>query len=105
MSVREPTGTKPTDQPALMSSRAAAACRHPATAATPTRCNGISVTEDSRKVQLMRKLLLMAALALGVGVAQADSGFFYLGAGISKNKVSEITNGGANFADIDNTSW
>jgi hypothetical protein len=53
----------------------------------------------------MRKLLLMAALALGVGVAQADSGFFYLGAGISKNKVSEITNGGANFADIDNTSW
>jgi hypothetical protein len=53
----------------------------------------------------MRKLMLMAALALGAGVAQADNGFFYLGAGISKNKVSDITNGAANFADIDNTSW
>jgi hypothetical protein len=53
----------------------------------------------------MRKLLLMAALALGAGVAQADNGFFYLGAGISKNKVSDITNAGGNFADIDNTSW
>jgi OmpA family protein len=53
----------------------------------------------------MRKLLLMAALALGTGVAQADNGFFYLGAGISKNKVSDITNTGSSFGDLDNTSW
>ena len=53
----------------------------------------------------MRKLMLMAALALGVGVVHADEGFFYLGAGISKNKVSEITNSGAAFGDLDETSW
>jgi OOP family OmpA-OmpF porin len=53
----------------------------------------------------MLKLLLMAALALGAGAAQADDGFFYLGAGISKNKVNEITNGGASLGNLDNTSW
>jgi hypothetical protein len=53
----------------------------------------------------MRKLMLMAALALGAGVVHADEGFFYLGAGISKNKVSDITNNGAPFADLDKTSW
>jgi hypothetical protein len=53
----------------------------------------------------MRKLMLMAALALGAGVVHADEGFFYLGAGISKNKVSDITNSGAAFGDLDKTSW
>jgi hypothetical protein len=53
----------------------------------------------------MRRLLLILALALGAGAAQADSGSFYLGAGISKDKVSDIVNAGTNFADIDSTSW
>jgi hypothetical protein len=53
----------------------------------------------------MRHLLLMAALALGASAAHADDGFFYLGAGISKNKVSEITDGGGTFGDLDKTSW
>ncbi len=53
----------------------------------------------------MRRLLLLAALTLGASAAHADDGFFYLGAGISKNKVSEITNGGGSFGDLDNTSW
>ena len=41
-------------------------------------------------------------LALGAGTAYADSGSFYLGAGISKDKVSGIVNGAA---DIDTTAW
>jgi len=53
----------------------------------------------------MRRLLLVIALALAAGAAQADNGFFYIGAGISKNKLSDITNTGTSFADIDNTSW
>ncbi|GAC1453219.1 MAG: hypothetical protein PVS2B3_05070 [Steroidobacteraceae bacterium] len=48
---------------------------------------------------------MIAALALSTGAAHADTGFFYLGAGISKNKVSEITNSGAAFGDLDQTSW
>jgi hypothetical protein len=38
-------------------------------------------------------------------VVHADEGFFYLGAGISKNKVSEITDSGSAFGDLDKTSW
>jgi Outer membrane protein beta-barrel domain len=53
----------------------------------------------------MQKPMLIAALALGAGVAHAHDGLFYLGAGISRNKVSEITNGGAAFGDLDKTSW
>ena len=55
----------------------------------------------------MRRLLLVIALvlALGASVAQADNGYFYLGAGISKDKLSDIGNQGTNFGDIDKTSW
>jgi Outer membrane protein beta-barrel domain len=58
----------------------------------------------------MQRLLLVTVLALGAGAAQADSGFFYLGAGISKDRLRDITNLNASntravFADINNTSW
>ena len=55
----------------------------------------------------MRRLLLVIALVLGFGasVARADNGYFYIGAGISKDKLSDIGNQGTNFADIDKTSW
>lgn len=53
----------------------------------------------------MRRLLLVIALALAASAAYADNGSFYLGAGISKDKLSEIANQGTNFADIDSTSW
>jgi hypothetical protein len=39
------------------------------------------------------------------GAAHADDNLFYVGAGISRNSVSDITNAGASFSDIDNTSW
>jgi hypothetical protein len=53
----------------------------------------------------MRRLLLVMVLALGANAARADDGFFYAGGGISKDKLSGITNQGTNFADIDSTSW
>ena len=53
----------------------------------------------------MRKLLLLAVLTLAASAAWADDGSFYVGAGISKDKLSDIANQGTNFADIDNTSW
>lgn len=53
----------------------------------------------------MRKHLLGLVLALGAAVAHADNGFFYLGAGISRDKVSDITNSGVSFSDINHTSW
>lgn len=53
----------------------------------------------------MRRLLLLIALALGAGAARADNGYVYFGAGISRDKVSDIVHGGTTFADIDSTSW
>lgn len=53
----------------------------------------------------MRRFLLVIALVLGAGAAWADDGTFYAGAGISKDKLSDIANQGTNFADIDSTSW
>lgn len=53
----------------------------------------------------MRRFLLLIVLALGASAARADNGLLYLGAGISKDKLSGIANAGTNFADIDNTSW
>jgi len=59
----------------------------------------------------MLRFLFATLLTLAVGAAQADSGFFYLGAGISKDRLSDITslnnpsNTRAVFADIHNTSW
>ena len=53
----------------------------------------------------MRRFLLVIALALGASAAYADNGSFYIGAAISKDKLSDIANQGTNFADIDSTSW
>ena len=53
----------------------------------------------------MRRLLLAIALVFAAGTAWADNGSFYVGAGVSKDKLSDIANQGTNFADIDNTSW
>jgi len=53
----------------------------------------------------MRRLLLVIVLALAAGAAHADDGFFYVGAGVSKDKLSGIASQGTNFADIDTTSW
>jgi hypothetical protein len=53
----------------------------------------------------MRSVLLAIAVLLGTGSAFADDGTFYLGAGISKDKVSDIVNGGTSFPDIDSTAW
>lgn len=50
----------------------------------------------------MQRLLLAAVLALAAGAAQADDQLFYLGAGVSSNKISEIT---AINADFNSTSW
>ena len=59
-----------------------------------------------RSGTVMRKLMLVTALALGASAAQADNGLFYLGAGISHDKLSGFTNSGVSFPDIDsNTSW
>jgi hypothetical protein len=52
----------------------------------------------------MRKLILAAALALTAGAAQADNGFFYLGAGVVRNSLSDITSIGG-LPDLSNTSW
>ncbi len=52
----------------------------------------------------MSKLMLLAVLSLGATVARADSGFFYLGAGIVRNSLSDITALGG-LPDLKNTSW
>jgi hypothetical protein len=53
----------------------------------------------------MRRLLPVIVLALGANAARADNGYFYVGGGISKDKLSDIASQGTNFADIDSTSW
>ncbi len=53
----------------------------------------------------MQRLLLAGLLLFTSALAQADDSLFYVGAGISRNKLSEITNGNLSFADIDHTSW
>ena len=50
----------------------------------------------------MRRLMFLGALALGATVAHADNALFYVGAGIARNKVSEIT---ATNSDLNDTSW
>jgi opacity protein-like surface antigen len=53
----------------------------------------------------MPRLLLTGLLVLTSALAHADDALFYVGAGISRNKLSEITNSNLSFADIDHTSW
>ena len=52
----------------------------------------------------MRRLMPLTLLALSTGVAHADNGFFYVGAGVSHNDVSNISDLG-NQADISGSSW
>jgi hypothetical protein len=50
----------------------------------------------------MRKLLIATVLTLGAGIAHADNGMLYLGAGITRDTLKDIaaTNG-----DLDSTNW
>jgi hypothetical protein len=52
----------------------------------------------------MRKVVLLMTLSLAATVARAENGFFYVGAGVVRNSVSDITAFGG-LPDIDNTSW
>lgn len=55
----------------------------------------------------MRSVLLGAALAFAVSVAQADRGMFYFGAGITSSHVSSVGAQGFDnyFPNINSTSW
>jgi hypothetical protein len=48
--------------------------------------------------------MLLTLLALGASVARAENGYFYLGAGVVKNSLTEITDLGG-LPDLNNTSW
>jgi hypothetical protein len=50
----------------------------------------------------MRKLLLLMVLALGAGVAQADNGMLYVGAGVSNDNLKDIT---ATNSNLNSTNW
>lgn len=50
----------------------------------------------------MRKLLLVICLALGAGAAQADSDHFYVGAGIARDNLRDIT---ATNSSLNSTDW
>ena len=52
----------------------------------------------------MRRLMLLTVLALGASAARADNGFFYLGAGVVRNSLSDITALGG-LPDLSNTLW
>jgi len=52
----------------------------------------------------MRKLILLTVLTLGATAARAENGFFYLGAGIVRNSLTDITSLGG-LPDLKNTSW
>jgi hypothetical protein len=54
----------------------------------------------------MRKvmLLLLSASALGGGAAHAENGFFYVGVGVVRNSLSDITSIGG-LPELKNTSW
>jgi hypothetical protein len=50
----------------------------------------------------MRSVLLVTVLMLGAGVAQADNGLLYIGAGISRDTLKDIA---ATDSSLDSTSW
>jgi hypothetical protein len=52
----------------------------------------------------MRMPLCAMLLGCAVGAAHADN-FVYVGAGVSKARLADITTGGVEFSDIHNTSW
>ena len=51
----------------------------------------------------MRKLMLSTVLMVGAAVAQADNGFFYLGAGVTSSSLTDRYNYSP--TDLKNTSW
>jgi hypothetical protein len=51
----------------------------------------------------MRRLLIVIVLALGAGIAQADdNGLLYIGAGITRDNLKDIT---ATGGDLNSTDW
>jgi OmpA-OmpF porin, OOP family len=50
----------------------------------------------------MRKLLALLALTLAAGAAHADNGTFYVGAGIARDNLKDIT---ATASDLNSTDW
>jgi hypothetical protein len=52
----------------------------------------------------MRRLLV-AMLLLGATAAQADDALFYLGAGVTRSELTNISNSNLSFSDIHATSW
>jgi hypothetical protein len=52
----------------------------------------------------MRMPLFAILLGCAAGAAHADN-FVYVGAGVSKARLSDITTSGVEFSDIHNTSW
>jgi outer membrane protein with beta-barrel domain len=50
----------------------------------------------------MGKFLLLLAVALAAGVAHADNGLLYLGAGVSRANLKDIT---ATDSDLNSTNW
>ncbi len=52
----------------------------------------------------MRVLTLLTVLALAAGSAHAENGFVYLGVGVVRNSLSDITSIGG-LPDLKNTSW
>ena len=50
----------------------------------------------------MGRLLIATVLALGVGAAQADDGLLYIGAGITRDNLKDIT---AINGDLNSTNW
>jgi hypothetical protein len=50
----------------------------------------------------MRKLLLVIVLALGAGVAQADNGMLYVGAGLTNDNLRDIA---ATNSNLNSTNW
>jgi hypothetical protein len=55
----------------------------------------------------MRGLILVILLVLGSSAAQAENGLFYVGAGITKSWLNNLTDFGSGrlAPDLDNTSW
>jgi hypothetical protein len=55
-----------------------------------------------RRFPLLMLMMLGLGLGLGAGAARADdNGLIYIGAGISRNKIDNITHTGTPVTDID----
>jgi hypothetical protein len=52
----------------------------------------------------MRNLILLTALTLAATAARAENGFFFVGAGVVRNSLTDITSLGG-LPDLKNTSW